>query len=115
MKDKRLFLCQLKTLSPFEEDLYQGLIPVPADDEVDKWREVLIPFEKFHLTYRGYIEEPNIPFDGRSLKHIGFMIAERKDGPFKMEVEHVSACHVDSLPQKRYTGLDKHRFQDPES
>jgi len=102
-------LCQIKTLSPWEEDLYQGLIPVPSDEEVGVWREVIIPFETFHLTFRGYLEDPNVPFDGRDIKHIGFMMAERKPGPFHLEVESVSACHKDR-EVTRYSGLRK-RYQ----
>lgn len=99
-------MCQIKTLSPWEEDLYQGLIPVPSDEEVGVWREVVIPYEAFHLTFRGYIEEPNISFDGRDIKHIGFMMAERKPGDFHLEIEHVWACRRET-EAKRYTGLRK--------
>ena len=92
--------------------MYQGIIPVPSDDQVNEWREVVIPFDQFHLTFRGYLEEPCVPFDGRDVKHIGFMMAERKSGPFRMEVDHVSVCQSTRLKSRRYTGLHKHYEDD---
>jgi hypothetical protein len=92
-------------LGPWEDDLYQGIIPIPPDEQVGEWRDVVIPFEDFHLTYRGYLETPRIPFDGRNIKHIGLMMAERKAGPFKCEVESISAIKRVAT-SKRYTGLD---------
>ena len=91
--------------------MYQGIIPVPTDEEVGQWRDVMIPFEEFHLTYRGYLETPRVPFDGRNIKHIGIMMAERKAGPFKCEMEHISAVKRVAI-SKRYTGLDTNKIED---
>lgn len=88
--------------------MYQGIIPIPQESEVGQWRNVVIPFDSFYLTYRGYLEEPRMPFDGRNIKHFGFMMAERQDGPFKIEIEDVSVCKA-SRSFARYTGLDTHR------
>lgn len=85
---------------------------MPSDEEVGQWRDVIIPFDQFHLTYRGYLEEPCLPFDGRDLKHVGIMMAERKPGPFKIEVEHISVCRSTRVG-RRYTGIDTHLVDDP--
>ena len=51
------------------------------------------------------MESPNMPFDGRDIQHFGFMMAERKSGPFKLEIESISACKKGAVAS-RYTGLE---------
>lgn len=84
--------------------MYQAIIPVPKDEEVDQWREVILPYSEFYLTFKGYVEEPKVPLDGRNIKHVGFMMAERKPGPFKLEIASIEGCKKNSF-SKRYTGL----------
>lgn len=46
-----------------------------------------------------------MPFDGRDIQHLGIMMAERKAGPFQLEIEFIAACKQ-AANLKRYTALD---------
>lgn len=125
--DDRLYVAQLKTDSPYEDgaleshssisgaaevliiysntlDMYQFVIPAPKEAEVNQWREVLLPFDGFILTSRGQIEDPQIPYDGRNTLNLGFLSAQRRQGPFRLEIEWIRAVRSEFIRnKKRYT------------
>ncbi|OIQ25173.1 MAG: hypothetical protein BM555_06790 [Crocinitomix sp. MedPE-SWsnd] len=53
-----------------------------------KWETITIPLNKVTPTFRGY--EPNVPaYDGKQLSEIGFLIANKKNESFKLEVSKI--------------------------
>jgi monofunctional biosynthetic peptidoglycan transglycosylase len=56
-----------------------------------KWRTVQLPFDGFVPTFRGRALNDVPPVDPREIKSIGFMIADRQEGPFKLDIRAIEA------------------------
>ncbi len=54
----------------------------------DEWIEVEFPVNKFAATWRGR-RFPNEKLDPSTLTGLGFLLGDKKPGPFKMEVEWI--------------------------
>jgi monofunctional biosynthetic peptidoglycan transglycosylase len=55
----------------------------------DKWQDVRIPLKEFKATSFG-AEVPNAaPLDPKNIEGIGFLLSDKKAGPFKLEVEWI--------------------------
>ena len=54
--------------------------------EKDKWKEVTIPFADLKATSFGRIVEKAKPLDASNVEAVGFLLADKKAGPFKLEV-----------------------------
>jgi monofunctional biosynthetic peptidoglycan transglycosylase len=69
-------------------------VPYRADFETrkDVWMEVDIPFSKFKPTFRGFDMSNRAPaLDPAKIKAVGFMIYDKQDGPFQLQVDWVKA------------------------
>lgn len=99
--DQRIYTLQIKPLSSYEEDIYQAIIPLPREHEINQWRTVKIPFSDFFLTYRGYLEESSPKWYGQNIKSVGILMAERYDGPFKIDIEYIKAIKDESLEENK--------------
>jgi len=100
--DGRIYVANIKTESNLEEDLYQAVfVPSPA-----KWTNVIIPFDEFILTFRGKVEYPPFKLIPERIKSFGIMMAQRKEGPFHLEIENISVVCMNQIKaMKRYTLL----------
>jgi monofunctional biosynthetic peptidoglycan transglycosylase len=56
-----------------------------------KWQEVKVPLSKFQATSFGRPIKDAAPVDPREVNSVGFLLADKKAGPFKLEVEWVKA------------------------
>ena len=54
--------------------------------EKDKWTEVTIPFTDLKATSFGRIVEKAKPLDASNVEAVGFLLADKKAGPFKLDV-----------------------------
>ncbi len=54
----------------------------------DEWVEVSFPVDKFVATYRGR-EFPDQKLDPTRVNSVGFLLGDKKAGPFKLEVEWI--------------------------
>ena len=54
--------------------------------EKDKWTEVTIPFADLKATSFGRIVEKAKPLDASNIEAVGFLLADKKAGTFKLEV-----------------------------
>ena len=54
--------------------------------EKDKWTEVTIPFADLKATSFGRIVEKAKPLDASNVEAVGFLLADKKAGPFKLDV-----------------------------
>ena len=54
--------------------------------EKDKWTEVTIPFTDLKATSFGRVVEKGKPLDPSTVEAVGFLLADKKAGPFKLEV-----------------------------
>ena len=53
------------------------------------WEEVYLPFHEFRATFRGYRPPEAPPLDPACIRQVGFLIADKMEGPFRLEVAWV--------------------------
>ncbi|MCJ7627560.1 MAG: CIA30 family protein [Longimicrobiales bacterium] len=51
-----------------------------------EWMEIDLPFEGFRPTFRGRVPRGSGPLDPARIRQMGFLIGDKKDGPFKLEI-----------------------------
>ena len=85
--DKKNYRLRLRTDSSHEGVAYQAHFST----EADRWILVRLPFDAFTPVYRGRIIEDAPPLDITAVRRIGFMIADKQEGPFRLEIEWVKA------------------------
>jgi hypothetical protein len=83
-KDYRL---RLRTDDAYEGTAYQAHFST----EQDVWTTARLAFEAFIPVFRGRVVEDAPPLDLSAIQSIGFMIADKQAGPFRLEVEWVKA------------------------
>jgi len=65
---------------------YAAAFPTTAG----QWTEVRIPFSELEPTFRGQtLQAP--PFDAGRIEEIGFLIADKQQGPFHLSVDWIKA------------------------
>ena len=50
-----------------------------------------LPFHKFFLTHRGYMQDRQVYLPLQSIATFGLLVADRVNGPFKLEIQHIKA------------------------
>ena len=81
-KDYRI---RLKTDTSYEGIAYQSHFST----EKDKWIIARLPFDAFTPVFRGRIIEDAPELDTSIIRRIGFMIADKQTGPFRLEIDWV--------------------------
>jgi uncharacterized surface protein with fasciclin (FAS1) repeats len=66
---------------------YRAFLPTTAGE----WKETRLPFADFKLQAFGR-ELPLKPINPASIASVGFTLADKKQGPFSLEVEYVKAA-----------------------
>jgi len=56
------------------------------DTKPDVWQETFLPFQDFRATFRGQEPPDAPPLDTGTIKQVGFLIADRREGAFRLEV-----------------------------
>jgi NADH dehydrogenase [ubiquinone] 1 alpha subcomplex assembly factor 1 len=59
--------------------------------EPDRWLTVVLPFDAFVPTYRGYTPRNAPPLDPAAVRQLGLLIGDKRDGPFRLEIERIVA------------------------
>ncbi len=54
------------------------------------WTEVFIPFDKLKASFRGW-NLPGMKFNSKSIQRVGLIIADKKEGPFELNVDWIKA------------------------
>ena len=54
-----------------------------------EWVEVKVPLDKFEATSFGRVVKDAGPVDPKEVNALGFMVSDKKAGPFKLEVEWI--------------------------
>lgn len=99
--DGRMYVTNLKASSVIEGDLWQAYT---MGSNPGKWEDIVIPFNKFVLTQRGFVEG-QLVLDARNVESIGILMAQRRAGPFRLELRSISAVDDSQMPGKRWTGV----------
>ena len=61
------------------------------DTVAGEWMDVLSPFSDFKPSFRGRIASDAPPLDPSRIFQIGFLISEKQEGSFRLEVEIIAA------------------------
>lgn len=85
--DGRRYQFRIRTDDRFDGVAYQASFETPAGE----WQWIEIPFDRFRATFR----ERSVPevgaLDPRKIRQIGFMLADKRPGPFRLEVRTIGA------------------------
>jgi len=85
--DGKRYKLSLTTDPRFESVTYRA----PFDTKMGKWVTVRIPFDHFQPTFRGQIVPDAPPLDPGSIRTFGFLISDRQEGAFRLEVKWIKA------------------------
>jgi len=91
--DGRVYVFQIKTEGGNQDDLFQVILPAI---EPGVWTRVYLAFEDFMLTWRGYSEDCPSALERSRIQSFGLLMAERQNGPFRIEIDWVHAVKSDS-------------------
>lgn len=62
------------------------------DTEAGRWQEIRLPLKAFEATWFGR-KQPNAPeIDGTDIRSLGFTLADKKAGPFKLDVDWIGTA-----------------------
>jgi NADH dehydrogenase [ubiquinone] 1 alpha subcomplex assembly factor 1 len=62
------------------------------DTEAGRWQEIRLPLKAFQATWFGR-KQPNAPeINGADIRSLGFTLADKKAGPFKLDVDWIGAA-----------------------
>ena len=65
------------------------------------WETITLPFKDFLFTSRGYVQDKEFYFAPSLIKSVGILLADRINGPFRMELDSIGAIHA-SYPDDPY-------------
>lgn len=57
----------------------------------DKWQKIILPFESFIPTFRGYTPKNATPLNLENIEQFAFLIADKKEGSFSLIIESIKA------------------------
>jgi monofunctional biosynthetic peptidoglycan transglycosylase len=66
-----------------------------VETKKDEWIEVKLPLDKFEATSFGRPVRDAGPVDPKEVNSIGFLLGDKKAGPFKLEVEWIKTERTD--------------------
>ena len=85
--DGRRYMLRLRTDRYLDGPAYESSF----DTVAEKWVTVRLPFRDFVPTFRGR-RLRNVPaLDSADIRQIGFMLADKQAGPFRLEVDWITA------------------------
>lgn len=90
--DGRTYQIRLRNNGRFDGVAYRALVPTREGE----WTSVQLPFPDFVPTYRGRILRDVPPLDTGSIVQLTLMVADKKEGPFRLEVGSISAYRNES-------------------
>ena len=70
--------------------LFDGLVyRQEFDTAAEEWMDVTMPFSDFTPSFRGRIVSDAPPLDPSRIFQIGFLISEKQEGSFRLEIESI--------------------------
>jgi transforming growth factor-beta-induced protein len=90
--DGRMYSLTVDTDVRIPAGSYRALI----ETKVGEWQIVRAPFSKFRATSFGRVLPAFVPLDRSKVESIGFLLADKKAGPFRLEVDSIKASAGDA-------------------
>jgi len=85
--DGRSYQLRIRTNGRFDGVAYAHGFSTTAGE----WTEVFMPFSEFRPTFRGRVPKGMGPLDPSSIRQIGFLIGDKVEGPFELEISWIGA------------------------
>lgn len=80
--DGKTYKLNVKTDAGFDSVQYQAVFATGAD----LWRDIRLPWNAFEPRFRGRPRPDAPPLDPGRIVTVGFLIADRQAGPFRLEI-----------------------------
>ncbi|HTY88094.1 MAG TPA: CIA30 family protein [Candidatus Acidoferrum sp.] len=93
--DGRRYKFTVRTESGFDTPIYQCAFTTRRGE----WEEVRLPFKDFVPTFRGRVLTDVPPLNPAKVSTVGFLIADKQAGPFRLEVAAIRAAPQASSKQ----------------
>lgn len=71
----------------FDGPLYQ----IAFTTRKGEWQEIRLPLKDFVPTFRGRVMNGEPPLSANKLASLGFLISDKQDGPFQLEIAWIKA------------------------
>ncbi len=85
--DGRRYKFTVRTETGFDTPIYQCAFATKRGE----WEEHRLPFKDFIPTFRGRVLSDVPPLDPARITSVGFLISDKQDGSFQLEVEWIKA------------------------
>jgi hypothetical protein len=85
--DGRRYKFTVRTATGFDTPIYQCAFTTKRGE----WEEHGLPFKEFIPTFRGRTLTGVPPLNPASVSSVGFLIADKQDGPFRLEIAWIKA------------------------
>lgn len=85
--DGRCYKFSIRTESGIDTPLYQ----IAFTAKRGEWEEHRLPFKDFVPTFRGRILTGVPPLNPAKVTSVGFVIADKQNGPFQLEIDWIKA------------------------
>ena len=80
--DGRSYKFTARTDPSFDSAIYQCVFTTKKGE----WEEHRLPFKQFIPTFRGRVLSGEPPLEAAKVTSVGFLISDKQDGPFQLEV-----------------------------
>ncbi len=87
--DGKRYKLRLRLTSRFDGLSYEA----PLEPSAGEWEDIVISFDAFRPVFRGRLVRSAPPLDLTQIKTFGVMIADKQDGPFRLELASITATN----------------------
>ena len=103
--DGRVYRLNLHSSDHGPDDVYQ----MEFTTAPGRWDTLILPFASFQLVSRGRLRPEGYELDPRRVDGMGILLADRTEGPFKLEVQWVKAIErYNAAAARRSAGAEGH-------
>jgi NADH dehydrogenase [ubiquinone] 1 alpha subcomplex assembly factor 1 len=85
--DGKRYKFTIKTDTAFTGFTYQS----PFSTIKGEWTVIYAPFKNYVPSFRGSVMKDAEPIDAKKVKSFGFLIADKQEGPFRLEIDWIKA------------------------
>ena len=85
--DGRSYKFSARTARSFDSAIYQASFTTKKGE----WEEHRLPLAQFVPTFRGRVLSSEPPLDPAKVTSVGFLISDKQEGPFQLEVAWIKA------------------------
>jgi NADH dehydrogenase [ubiquinone] 1 alpha subcomplex assembly factor 1 len=71
-----------------------------CDISPGEWLERKLRFADFQASFRGSVLSDVGPLDPARIRQMGFLIADKEEGPFRLEIAWVKAANAEALANR---------------